>query len=284
MKILVTGGRGQLGRAVSLRGADRGHEVAAPDIDELDICDEAAVARRLEVFGPELVINGAAYTAVDRAESDRVRAFAVNADGATVLARACAAQGRRLLHVSTDYVFDGTADVPYREDDPIAPLGAYGESKAAGEVAVRSMGGTVVRTSWLFAEKGPSFVQTILRLAAERAVLRVVADQRGCPTWADDLADALFELGARGAPAAIYHYCGDGPTTWHAFAVEIVELARRHRSIACERVDAIATSEYPTAAKRPVMSVLDTNRIRTLGIVPPSWRIGLAAVVAKELS
>jgi dTDP-4-dehydrorhamnose reductase len=284
MKILVTGGHGQLGRSVVLRGAAHGHEIAAHDLATLDICDEPQVRRVLEAFGPELVINGAAYTAVDKAESERERAYAVNRDGAGLLARVCAANQVPLLHVSTDYVFDGTASRPYGENDRLGPLGVYGESKAEGEHAVHEFGGTVVRTSWVFATKGPSFVQTMLRLAKERPVLRVVADQHGCPTWADDLADALIELGARRDLAPVYHYCGAGPTTWHGFATAIVEEARRHRTIACERVDAIATAEYPTPARRPAYSVLDTTRIRGLGIIPPHWNIGLASVVAQELT
>lgn len=278
MKILVTGGRGQLGRSVAKHAG-----VTAIDIDELDICDVDQVTRRLAAEAPELVINAAAYTAVDKAESERARAYAVNRDGAGNLARLCAARGIRLLHVSTDYVFDGAATRPYREDDRLAPLGVYGESKAEGEHAVHESGGIVVRTSWLFAEQGPSFVQTMLRLARERPVLRVVADQHGCPTWADDLADALIALGTRADLASTYHYCGDGATTWHAFASAIVDEARRHGPIACERVEAITTAEYPTPAKRPAYSVLDTTRIRSLGIVPPSWKIGLARVVAHEL-
>jgi len=284
MKILVTGGRGQLGRSVTARGTARGHDVIALDIDELDICDGPQVARALETHRPALVINGAAYTAVDKAESERDRAYAVNRDGAGILAQSCASRGTRLLHVSTDYVFDGRGTRPYREDDPLAPLGVYGESKAEGEHAVHEAGGTVVRTSWLFAEQGPSFVQTMLRLARERPVLRVVADQQGCPTYAGDLADALIELAARETIAATYHYCNDGATTWHAFAIAIIDEGRRHRSLACERIDAITTAEYPTPAKRPAYSVLDTTLIRGLGIIPPPWQIGLARVVAHEVT
>lgn len=284
MKILVTGGRGQLGRSLISRGPARGHEILAHDIDTLDICDEAAGARALDEMGPAAVINGAAYTGVDKAEGERDKAFAVNRDGAAVLARTCAARAVPLLHVSTDYVFDGTATRPYREDDPIAPLGVYGVSKAEGEAAVHAHGGTVVRTSWLFAERGPSFVQTMLRLAKERPVLRVVADQHGCPTWSDDLAEALLALAARRDLEPTYHYSNDGATTWHAFATAIVDEARRHRPLACERIEAITTAEYPTPARRPAYSVLDTTRIRALGITPPPWTIGLAAVVAAELT
>jgi dTDP-4-dehydrorhamnose reductase len=141
-----------------------------------------------------------------------------------------------------------------------------------------------VRTSWLFEAKGPSFVHTMLRLAAERPVLRVVGDQRGCPTWADDLADALLVLGSQPALDRCYHYCNTGETTWHGFAIAIVDEARKHRAIVCERVDAITTAEYPTPAKRPAYSVLDTSRIRALGILPPPWQVGLARVVEQELS
>lgn len=279
MKILVTGGRGQLGRSVTARAHEHGHDVWAPDVDELDICDPDHVAR---VAGHDLVINAAAYTAVDKAETERDKAFAINRDGAGLLARACAERGVQLLHVSTDYVFDGSGTRPYREDDPIAPLGVYGASKAEGEHAVLEAGGTVVRTSWLFAEGGPSFVHTMLRLAKERPTLRVVADQHGCPTYAGDLADALISLAGRPL-AHTYHYCNDGPTTWHAFASAIVAEARTRTAIACERIDAITTAEYPTPAKRPAYSVLDTTRIREAGIMPPSWQPGLARVVAHAL-
>ena len=275
MKILVTGGAGQLGRALVRRATS--HEVHAVDLDALDICDAPAVTAA--VANHDLVINAAAYTAVDKAETERDRAFAVNATGAGNVARACAAADIPLLHISTDYVFDGRGTRPYREDDPIAPASVYGESKAAGEREVLTAGGTVVRTSWLFGEGGPSFVHTMLRLAQERPVLRVVADQHGCPTWTDDLADALLALAAL-PHEQVYHFCNDGPTTWHAFAVAIVEEARKHRALVCERIEAITTAEYPTPAKRPAYSVLDTARIRALGITPRSWTMGLAAVVA----
>lgn len=283
MKLVVTGGRGQLGRAVNRRGAAAGHAVIAVDLPELDLRDIAAIARVLDDARPDLVINAAAYTAVDRAETERELAFAVNADGAGNVARACRVRGVACVHVSTDYVFDGTATAPYREDDPRAPLGVYGASKAAGEQLAIELGAIVVRTSWLFGDGGPSFVHAMLRLAGERDVLRVVADQRGCPTWADDLADALIALGGRADAEPLYHYCGAGETTWHGFATEIVAEARRHRALTCTRVDPITTADYPTPARRPAYSVLDTARIRALGVVTPSWKIGLADVVARAL-
>jgi dTDP-4-dehydrorhamnose reductase len=273
MNVLVTGGKGQLGRALVRRGA---HGV---DIDELDICDAAAVAAR--IAGYDVVINAAAYTAVDKAESEPERAFAVNATGAGNVAAACRDRAIRCVHVSTDYVFAGTASQPYREDDPICPIGVYGESKARGEALVRDAGGTIVRTSWLFGAGGPSFVHTIVRVAKERPVLRVVADQHGCPTWTDDLADALLVL-AR-APVDTYHFCNSEPTTWHGFATAVVELARRYTPIACERIDAITTAEYPLPARRPAYSVLGTSRLSAFGIAPRTWRVGLAEMLAGEL-
>lgn len=281
MKVLVTGGNGQLGRATARRCTAANHAVVALDVEHLDIRDRDALDRALAQHRPDVVINAAAYTAVDRAETERDAAFAINETGAGNVARACEAAGVRLLHVSTDYVFDGTNTVPYVETDPLAPLGAYGESKAAGEALVHAAGGTVVRTSWLFEAGGPSFVHTMLRLFQERPVLRVVGDQVGCPTWADDLADALLVLAQRSALEPTYHFCNEGVTSWHGFAVAIVEAARVHRPGACERVEAITTAEYPTPARRPAYSVLDTTRVRAAGAVTPSWRRGLEVVVAE---
>lgn len=282
MTVLVTGGHGQLGRAIAARG-----HIYAIGSKELDICDAPQVERALIDLEPTAVINCAAYTKVDRAEIDSGLAYAINRDGVAILARACRTRRIPLIHVSTDYVFDGTGARPYREDDPTVPIGIYGASKAAGEPAVHAFGGTVVRTSWLFGEGGPSFVHTMLRLAREQQVLRVVADQHGCPTYAGDLAGALLALARRATAgeslAATYHYCGDGATTWHGFASAIIEELRQIAPITCERVDPITTAEYPTSARRPAYSVLDTTRITTIGIVPPSWREGMRRVVAKTI-
>jgi dTDP-4-dehydrorhamnose reductase len=284
MKILVTGGRGQLGRALARCGVPSGHDVTALDVEHLDIRDRSSIAVALDAHQPAVLINAAAYTAVDKAETERDAAFAINATGAAHLARACADRQIRMLQVSTDYVFDGESTQPYREDDPVAPLGVYGASKAAGELAVRLGGGAVIRTSWLFEAQGPSFVHTMLRLAAERPVLRVVADQHGCPTWADDLAVALLALAATPKLADCYHFCNAEPTTWHGFATAIIDEARRHRPLVCERIEPITTAEYPTPARRPHHSVLDTTRIRELGIATPTWRTGMSTVVAQVLS
>ena len=281
--MLVTGGRGQLGRAIAVRA---GADVRAVDIDELDIRDPAQVDHAL-ADTPAAVIDCAAYTGVDRAETDADAAYAINRDGAATLARACRARGIPLIHVSTDYVFDGTASRPYREDDAIAPVGVYGASKAAGDAEVHAAGGVVVRTSWLFGDGGPSFVHTMIRLARERLAVRVVDDQHGCPTYAGDLANALLALARRAAGGGFldptYHYCNAGATTWHGFATAIVDELRTLADgppVVCTRVVPITTAEYPTPARRPAYSVLDTARIATLGIVPPHWRAGMQRVVA----
>lgn len=283
MTVLVTGGAGQLGRSVVRRGAARGLSIAALAHRELDVCDEAAVERQLEAVAPTLVIHAASYTRVDDAERDAERAFAVNAEGARLVAGACARHRVPLLHLSTDYVFRGDGTRPYLEDAPVGPLNVYGETKVASERHVLEAGGTVVRTSWLFSSHEPSFVQAIVRLAVERTVLRVVDDQRGCPTWADDLADALLDLGGRDDRDGIYHYCNEGDITRHGFAVAIIEHARRYRSLACERIEPISSSADPAVARRPAFSTLDTSRIRALGIATPSWRRGLEATLADDL-
>ncbi|HET9620116.1 MAG TPA: dTDP-4-dehydrorhamnose reductase [Kofleriaceae bacterium] len=277
MTVLVTGGRGQLGRSLA---AHRG--VIALGADALDVREPAQIAAALARHAPALVINAAAYTAVDRAEAEPAAARAVNTTAVDHLARACRDRRTPWIHVSTDHVFDGRAAAPYREDDPVAPRGVYGQSKADGEAIARAAGATIVRTSWLFATGGARFVQAVLRRAIAEPALRVVADQHGCPTWADDLAAALLRLAALRAPAATYHFCGDGATTRHGFAAAIVAEARRHRALACTRIDPIASEAGP--APRPAYAVLDTSRIRALGIVPPAWTIGLARVVGDEVA
>jgi dTDP-4-dehydrorhamnose reductase len=280
VKVVVFGAGGQLGRALSRRAGQQKLRALGRNVD---VTNAPAVGHALDEHRPDAVINAAAYTAVDRAEAECDRAFVVNVTGADIVARECAKRGVRMLHVSTDYVFDGVATRPYRENDPIAPVNAYGVSKAVGEDAVRAAGGIIVRTSWLFGEGGPSFVHSIVRLATERTVLRVVADQYGCPTWADDLADALLMLAEGSSSSGTYHYCNSGPTTRHAFALTVVEDARRYRRLACERVEPITTAEHPTPARRPLCSVLDTSRIAAVLGVPPSWRVGLSAMLAQEL-
>ena len=269
--ILSTGEGGQVGTAL----ADYGKVIG---LDVLDLAD-AKPGPVLDRFRPHAVINAAAYTGVDRAETERDLAFAVNATGAMRLAEACAQRGIRFVHISTDYVFDGRSTRPYDEDDLTAPLNVYGASKAAAERAVLQAGGTVMRTSWVFSSVGANFLKTIVRLAQAQRELRIVADQHGCPTHAAEVARIAVALVDR--PPGIYHACGSPPTTWHAFASAIVAEARKCTKLACEKVTAITTAEFPTPAPRPMMSVLDTHKLRGLGIVPNPWLAGVRASLAE---
>lgn len=297
MKLLVTGCNGQVGWEVVRRAAQAGHEVQALGHAELDIADERAVAGMFERFeknAVEAVINAAAYTAVDRAEQEPEKAFAVNRDGPAHLAAACRRLGIPLLHISTDYVFDGARPDPYREDDPATPLGAYGRSKWKGEQAVRQClpEHLILRVSWVFGVHGHNFVKTMLRLARERDELRVVADQRGCPTFAGHVAEVLLILAER-IPSSLkgqegfwgtYHYADTPVTTWHGFAETIVERARLSIPLKARGVVPITTAQYPTPAARPANSVLDCGRIReTFGIEPRPWPEGLDAVLKASI-
>jgi dTDP-4-dehydrorhamnose reductase len=250
--------------------------------DALDVTLALHAAAALAAHAPDVVINAASFTAVDRAEVEREAAGAVNALGAGNVARACRARGTPLLHVSTDYVFDGATDRPYREDAPVAPLGVYAATKAEGERLVLAAGGAVVRTAWLFGQGGPSFVHAIARRARQERALRVVADQRGNPTWVDDLADALLELAAAPPRQDVLHVCGDEPVSRFEFACAIVDELRRHETVACARLEPIATSDLPAAAPRPACSALDTARARARGLPIRSWRDGLRAMLAAE--
>lgn len=279
MTLLVTGGGGQLARGlVRVAGGD----VVALARGALDITDPAQVAAALARYRPSVVINAAAFTQVDAAQVAQARAYAVNAAGAGAVARACAERDIAMIQLSTDHVFDGRAARPYREADPIAPVNVYGASKAAGEVAVRAAGGTVVRTAWLFGRGGPSFVHAIVRRAVEQLRVDVVADQIGSPTCVDDLAAALLVLAGRKLRSAVIHVCGDEPASRHAFAEAIVAEARAVRALRCVELDAIASFERPSLARRPGYGVLDTAYARSLGLPIGSWRAGLRALIAEE--
>jgi dTDP-4-dehydrorhamnose reductase len=257
---------------------------------KLDVTDNVGLTSKLDELGPELVLNASAYTAVDRAESERDRAFAVNAEGPQALAAWCTQHGAALVHVSTDYVFDGTKRAPYVETDATAPLGAYGESKLAGEEAVRNACAqhVILRTSWVFSAHGQNFLKTMLRLAAERDELRVVADQHGRPTAASDLADAMLlvasRIRARTASFGTYHFAGSGETTWHGFAQAIVD---EQAAVTGKkpRVTPIATHEYPTPARRPANSVLATSAFElAYGKAPRPWRDGAHEAIGELLT
>lgn len=287
MKVLILGASGQLGRSL-LRLVPADVDPVALGRAELDITDEAAVERCIESVLPRIVINAAAYTAVDHAETDRARAFAVNGAAVSALARVCARTGARLIHVSTDFVFDGSAGRPYRPDDAPNPLSVYGASKLAGERALQSMEGLdwcIVRTAWLYASRGRNFVLTMLRLFGERDSVRVVADQVGAPTSADSLTRCLWRLTTAESHARILHFTDAGVASWYDFAVAVYEEARALR-LATRSVEImpIATPDYPTPARRPAYSVLDTAATYIhLQMQPMHWRARLRETL-QELS
>ena len=280
--ILVTGGTGQLATALARAGGPAVRAIGRPELDFDRPETLAAVFHRV---GPGLVVNAAAWTAVDAAEADPDAAARANRDGPALLAALCAEAGLPLIHVSTDYVFDGLKGAPYVETDPPCPTGVYGATKLAGERAVLAAGGraVVLRTSWVYAATGRNFVRTMLGAAAPR--LRVVADQQGCPTAAADLAAAVLAVAARlregwrDEYAGVFHAAGTGATTWHGLAVAIFEEAARHgRPVPA--VDAIATADWPTPARRPPDSRLDCGKLhRVFGVRLPAWRPSLAGVV-----
>jgi dTDP-4-dehydrorhamnose reductase len=262
--------------------------------EELDVTKAQAVDTTLDDHAPQLVVNAAAYTAVDRAEDEPKKAFAVNEQGPANLAEACARSGIPLIHISTDYVFDGRHSRPLTEEDRTTPLGVYGKSKLGGELAVRRIQPqhVILRTSWLFGVKGQNFVKTVLRLAQQQEELQIVADQHGCPTAAAHLANAIFTLAHRfrengQLPWGTYHYCDAPATTWHGFAETIIALARARSasSIRARRLKPIATAEYPTRAPRPAYSVLSCSKLeRAIEIKSASWEMGLAAVLEESLN
>ncbi len=278
--IWLVGGSGMLGREVAESLSARKAELRVTASQDMDITDAESVTRYASEHRPAWIVNCAAYTAVDQAESEEERAHAVNAMGAGHLAQAANDVGARLLHVSTDYVFDGDHAAPYDEDATPNPVGAYGRSKATGESNVRQgcARSFIVRTAWLHGPHGGNFVRTMLRLMAERSELRVVADQRGSPTYAADLAEALVAFVEQDAEAyGTYHYTNEGSCTWHEFALEIRDQAVA-RGLLSEStpVDPIATEDYPTPARRPANSTLATGRIRaTLGVSIPTWQDGV---------
>ncbi len=285
MKLLVLGAAGQIGHELCRRVWPADYRIAGVDRAEVDITRQEAVADALRQERPDIVINAAAYTAVDRAESEPDVAWAVNAAGPGHLAVGCETAGIPLVHISTDYVFDGRKEAPYREDDPVNPLGVYGRSKEAGDRAVREglPEHVILRTAWVYSVQGHNFVRTMLRLAADRPVLRVVADQIGSPTSAADAAAAIATIVQRLAAGdrnwGTYNFAGAGAVSWHGFAEAIFELASPWRG-AVPRVDAITTAEYPTPAPRPANSVLDCRLIREVfGIEPRPWREALAEVI-----
>ncbi len=292
MRILVTGSNGQVGQALAAVMRDQPELTCIPlGRAELDISSEPAVLDVLARHAPDAVVNAAAYTAVDKAESEPGPAHRINADAAGILARSCAARTIPLLHYSTDFVFDGSLDRPYREDDRPDPLGAYGESKLAGEQAVREAldAHLVLRVSWVFSATGSNFVKTMLRLGGERPTLRIVDDQVGGPTAARDIAGCTLRLlahyKASGAlPWGTYHYCGAPAVSWYGFATEIFRQAAARGMTRTPALAPITTADYPTPARRPANSVLDCSRLAQVFDIPqPDWRQALAADLGELL-
>lgn len=284
MKVLVTGAAGQVGRSLA-SVAPSGAEVIVCSHKELDIGDENAVIDLVRAKNPDTIINAAAYTAVDRAESEAELARRVNADGPRNLAAAARATGARLLHISTDFVFDGTASTPYRPDARTNPLSVYGATKRDGELAVlealpeRSL---VLRTAWVYAADGANFVKTMLRVMKANGAVRVVADQVGTPTAARFLAETLWKLVAKPEITGIHHWTDAGVASWYDFAVAIAEEgAQRGLVPANVMVTPIATAEYPTPARRPSYSVLDKKSLTSLGFEPLHWRQRLRGVLGE---
>ncbi len=277
MTFLVFGSTGQVARELQRCGGVTTLSRAAVDLTDL-----AAVRAAIRAHAPRAVINAAAYTAVDRAEEEETLAHAVNAEAPGAMAETCAAQGIPFVHVSTDYVFDGSGETAWRETDETSPLGAYGRTKLAGENAVRAAGGrhAILRTAWVFSAHGGNFVKTMLRLSDTRDTLNVVADQWGCPTPADDIARALVTMAeamAAGHAGGTYHFAGAPPINWAGFAREIFDRAGRTML-----VHDIPTTDYPTPARRPANSRLDCAAIeRDFGVRRPDWRAGLNRVLAE---
>jgi dTDP-4-dehydrorhamnose reductase len=288
--VLVMGSAGQVASALARQRTVGAHPILCCGRPDGDITSSASLLRLFEDVSPVAVVNAAAYTAVDKAESDPAAAFAVNADGPGDLAALCCDRDIPLLHISTDYVFGGSGRKPYLETDVIAPLGVYGASKAAGEAAVRRTWAKhlILRTAWVYSADGHNFLKTMLRLASEHDQLSVVDDQRGSPTWAEDIAAAIVTALARVTANpedptlwGTYHVTNKGDTTWHGFAREIFRLAAASGRKTPSMIP-IPAAAYPTPARRPAYSVLDTTKIKdAFGIELPPWQTSLAACYAR---
>jgi dTDP-4-dehydrorhamnose reductase len=282
--ILISGAGGQVSH--ELATADSQYRLVALSWQQLDIADAVQVAEAFAAYQPDILINAAAYTQVDLAENEVELAYAVNRDGVSNLAQACKQIDIPMLHISTDYVFDGSKHGAYQESDPIAALGVYGESKAAGDAELQAMleQHIILRTSWVFSASGNNFVKTMLRLGREREALGIVDDQHGCPTSARSIAGVLLDIADRylqdkAIEWGTYHYCNQPATTWYEFAQAIFKQAGGFDNL---QLNAIASSDYPTPAKRPKNSVLDCSKLKAnLGIEQADWMDELGLVLAQ---
>jgi dTDP-4-dehydrorhamnose reductase len=285
LNILVTGANGQLGKCIqdfSKRLPEGECRFFFTDIDTLDICDAGQIERRIVRDEIDVIVNAAAYTAVDKAEDNIAEAYRINRDAVDNLAKCAKRRGVYLVHISTDYVFSGDECRPHREEDPIAPRSVYGKSKAEGEQAIRDSGchATIIRTSWLYSEYGHNFVKTMLKLGRERERVTVVYDQIGGPTYAGDLVSAIWsviEKNGKSSGMNVYHFANKGSISWFDFAQAIMEIG------GCNcRVDAILSENYPAKAPRPACSVFDLSKIESeTGIDIPYWRDSLKLTISK---
>jgi dTDP-4-dehydrorhamnose reductase len=285
MKILVIGSKGQLGCCLADQLSDTGYEVIFTSRAEIDIADLVSTKAKITALCPTIVINASAYTAVDKAEDDQYEAEKINHIAVNNIASTCSEIGCWLIHISTDYVFDGAASHPYGEDAETNPQGVYGDSKLKGELAIQASGCKylIIRTAWVYSEYGNNFLKTMLRLGADRDELRIVGDQIGCPTYAQDIAKSIVSilscLDLKGSPSGIYHYCGDEPCSWYDFARAIFSEAEIHGLKSPSNIKSITTVEYPTPAIRPPYSVLDCSKIEDVfGVTRSNWRDGIKIV------
>jgi dTDP-4-dehydrorhamnose reductase len=282
--ILIIGAQGQLGRELVRQGQTKDCSIVGIDVDELDITNQAAVRVYFKKQDFSVVVNAAAYTAVDQAEKDAATAFAVNSDGPHNLGSVCQEKSIPLVHISTDYVFDGSKARAYNEDDALSPVGIYAQSKAEGEkrVAAATRRHIIIRTAWLYGAHGNNFVKTMLRLGRERTEIKVVDDQRGCPTSAAELAAAILTVcrkiheNENFDAWGLYHFCDKGETTWFGFAETIFKYASRYEKLALQKLIPITTQEYPTPAQRPANSVLSCEKIQDVfGVERKPWEENL---------
>ena len=287
MKILILGSQGQLGRCLYDQFSQTDYELIYHSRADTDIADLTETLENLIALNPDIVVNATAYTAVDLAETHESLAYQVNHFAVDNLASQCEKIGSFLIHVSTDYVFDGTASRPYKEEDKTNPKSVYGASKLAGEIAIQRTDCRflIIRTSWVFSEYGNNFFKTMLRLGAERETLSIVGDQIGCPTYAQDIASLIVDLIPRiekgSVELGVYHFCGDTACSWYQFAKEIFAQADQLGYRTPKQVQSIATKDYPTPAKRPGYSVFDCTKIEnTFNISRSNWRFGIDRVLS----
>ncbi|MBT8350211.1 MAG: dTDP-4-dehydrorhamnose reductase [Deltaproteobacteria bacterium] len=291
MNLLIIGSKGQLGSELVRACKTSDFPFLAVDLPEFNITDLSCIENTIAHFNPSIIINASAYTNVDDAETNPDIAFSVNRDGPANLATCCHKKKIPTIHISTDYVFDGSSDRPYVETDPVSPLGVYGKSKEQGESRLRFILNQhiILRTSWLYGKNGNNFVKTMLRYGNEKEILKVVSDQYGCPTCATDLANAVLDISKQISQSSkiiwgTYHYCGLGITTWHKLSETIFDIASQYQNFKVLSIEEITTAEYPTRAKRPRFSALNCNLIKKhFGINIKPWQESLKKTIERIL-